>query len=129
MINSSYLLLLFIIYTIYFCSVSSSDIQPDNFDSDVVNDPKVWLVEFYSGMCGSCKEFSPVWNKLESSLKGSLLMGKINIDNKKGLVIAEKVGALEEGIPHLRFFINSGDALGFSLGIRTIYYNIVNFYY
>ena len=98
----------------------SIDIQPDTFDSQVIQSPRVWLVEFYSGMCGSCKEFSPVWDRLESTLKNSLSLGKINIDDKKGLKIAENVGALEEGIPHLRIFVDKGDASGFSLGIRNL---------
>ena len=97
--------------------VNCSELKPEEFESLVIKDSKVWLLEFYSGMCGSCKEFAPVWNKLENTLQSSISLGKINIDDKKGLKIAEWLGALDEGIPHLRLFLDSGDSFGSSLKI------------
>ena len=66
-------------------------------------------------MCGSCKEFSPIWLSLESSLLNKVKTGKINIDEKPGLKLAEETGALEEGIPHLRLFHKEQDYHGVSL--------------
>ena len=81
-------------------------------------DETVWLIEFYSPMCGSCKEFAPTWSLLESKLKNKLKTGKVNIDEKLGLKIAEETGALEEGIPHLRLFNRYQDYGGLSLKLR-----------
>ena len=83
--------------------------------STIVNDEKVWLIEFYSPMCGSCKEFSPIWTDIESSLRNKINTAKINIDDKDGLKIAQDVGALDEGIPHIRLFHKESDSTGISL--------------
>ena len=79
----------------------------------MISDDRVWLVEFYSDMCGSCKEFAPKWEKIEKSLS-NVATGKINIgiayslymfsflkeynivDNKAGMKIAKDLGVLQE---------------------------------
>jgi thioredoxin-like negative regulator of GroEL len=89
------------------CSVRAAsgaeDMDLATFKSTILTDEKVWLVEFYSGMCGSCKEFSATWSKVEKSMK-SIATAKINIDNKGGMEIAKELGVLEEGIPNIRLF-------------------------
>eukprot|EP01035_Chromulina_nebulosa_P031200 gene31200-41573_t len=97
------------------CRTIIADLDPLSFRKTVGEDFAVWLVEFYSPMCGSCKEFSPTWTSLESSLSNKVKTGKINIDEKPGLKLAEETGALEEGIPHLRLFHKEQDYLGVSL--------------
>ena len=92
----------------------AADLDPDNFQSTVLDDSRVWVVEFYSGMCGSCQEFAPTWERLEKSLK-SVATGKVNIDTKPGMKIAESLGVLEGGIPHVRMFARSGDNKGRSV--------------
>ena len=95
----------------------SSDMNPEKF-YDVVSDHRVWLLEFYSPMCGSCKEFAPVWQTVEDYLERKVMTAKINIDSKAGMKIAEAVGALEDGIPALVLFKSSDDARGTSMGIQ-----------
>ena len=91
--------------------------DPENF-ADVVADNRVWLLEFYSPMCGSCKEFAPVWKTVEDYLDSKVMTSKINIDSKAGMKIAEAVGALEDGIPALVLFKSNSDAKGTSMGIQ-----------
>lgn len=86
----------------------------------MVEDEKIWLIEFYSPMCGSCQEFSPIWKDLEDSLRGKISCGKVNIDDKEGLRIAQSVGALDEGIPHLRLFHKVKDSKGISLNLGMV---------
>ena len=51
------------------------------FETQIINHPSnhVYLVEFYSPMCGSCEEFKPVWNQLESSVKD--IVGTAKVDS------------------------------------------------
>jgi thiol-disulfide isomerase/thioredoxin len=73
----------------------------DEFKTTVINDERVWLVEFYSSMCGSCKEFAPIWEHVDHTL-ADVMKTKINIDEKGGMEIAQYIGALDEGIPNVR---------------------------
>ena len=91
-------ILLLFAYLICFVgfAVSSDDLSAADFDNTVLKDDRVWLVEFYSPMCGSCTEFAPTWEKISASMK-SVATGKINIDIKEGMELANKLGVLEEG--------------------------------
>ena len=73
----------------------------DEFKNSVIKDERVWLVEFYSGMCGSCKEFAPIWDHVAQSMP-DLMKTKVNIDQKGGMEVAQFMGALEEGLPNVR---------------------------
>lgn len=63
-----------------------------------------WVVEFYSEMCGSCKAFSPVYAGAAKQLGGRLHFGKVNIDGAAGMGLAQRVGALDHGIPCVLLF-------------------------
>lgn len=81
-----------------------------------MKDDAVWAVEFYSSMCGSCQEFSPIWDSVTSKLK-SVKSGKINIDTKQGMALAEKLGVLNEGIPNVQLFSSKNSANSLMTGI------------
>merc|ERR1711976_340705 len=66
-----------------------------------------YAVEFFSSMCGSCKEFSPTWKKFVEKNKKSIKFAAANIDTKEGMKFAQKMGALEEGIPNVKVFKGS----------------------
>ena len=59
---------LLLIFAIFYIAVAS-DLDPTTFKASVIDDTRVWLVEFYSPMCGSCTEFAPTWAKVESAMK------------------------------------------------------------
>ena len=92
-----------------------ADLDPLHFQHEVLEDDKAWVVEFYSPMCGSCQEFTPVWNSLEKKIK-SMKTGKINIDNKEGLKIAQKLGVLDEGIPNVQLMTKKGTSVSIMKG-------------
>ena len=71
------------------------------FKKNVIEDDRAWIVEFYSAMCGSCKEFAPTWDRIEMNLN-DVLKTKVNIDQKGGMEVAQYMGALEEGLPNVR---------------------------
>jgi thioredoxin-like negative regulator of GroEL len=97
-----------------FCNESIFELNPENFNEQVVGDERVWMIEFYSPMCGSCQEFSPTWKKL-AQLAKSLAKAEVNIDTKQGMALAERLGALAEGIPNVRLFTRAGDPRGTSI--------------
>ena len=96
--------------------VHGKDLDPTNFASTVLDDDRVWLVEFYSSMCGGCQEFASTWGKIETfyskASDGVIATGKINIDKKEGLKVAEELGVLDDGVPHVRLFTKKGDRTG-----------------
>ena len=49
----------------------------------------------------SSPQFAPTWNTLETKFK-SIESGKINIDSKEGLAVAQQLGVLDEGLPNIR---------------------------
>ncbi len=80
-------------------------VHGSNF-KEVMEDERVFMVEFYSGMCGSCREFSPTWTKLENVAK-NIATTKVNIDEPDGMEFAKKLGVLEEGLPNIRLFTST----------------------
>lgn len=85
-----------------------------SLEQEVIGDERVFMVEFYSGMCGSCQEFSPTWAKLEKAAK-NIATAKVNIDEEEGMAFAGKIGVLEEGLPNIRLFTSTADAKGISV--------------
>lgn len=94
--------------------VSAVEYNLESFKTDVVNDDRVWLVEFYSTMCGSCKEFSSIWKKLDLSMR-SISTAQINIDEPHGMAIAKALDVLDEGIPNVRLLNSKQKPSGVSL--------------
>ncbi len=96
--------------------VHGKDLDPTKFASTVLDDDRVWLVEFYSSICGGCQEFASTWGRIETyyskSSDGVIAAGKINIDKKEGLKVAEELGVLDDGVPHVRLFTKKGDKTG-----------------
>ena len=82
--------------------VPGDELGLSNFDV-VLDDSRVWVVDVYSGMCGSCKAFSPIWTEWAGTLD-NVRVGRMNIDTDDGLALAEKLGVLDQGVPHVCLF-------------------------
>ena len=67
---------------------------------------RVFLVEFYSGMCAYCQQFEPTWLAL-AARANRLEPARVNIDAEGGETLAAALGVLDEGIPCVAVF---GDA-------------------
>ena len=97
------------------------ELSAANFDRHVVQDTHVWVVKFYSAMCGSCKEFAPEWDRAVGAVPcrrnpplpklpqvpcvgDGLHWGQLNIDEKENVPIAERYGVLSAGIPSVYVF-------------------------
>src|SRR5258708_5835190 len=95
--------IIFISFSIV-CVISSMGIHLDNenYKNEVLNSEEAWIIEYYSDKCGSCKQFEEIWDKVMKSVK-KLKIGRVNIDNEKGMSLAKEVNVLNEGIPNVRF--------------------------
>ena len=61
------------------------DLNPNNFESRVVDSEGVWVVEFYAPWCGHCKSFAPEYQKAAKALKGIIGVGAVDCDQHKSL--------------------------------------------
>src|SRR3989344_8895636 len=83
-----------------------------NFEQEVLNSDKPFLVDFWAEWCGPCKMVSPAVSQIAEELKDHLKVGKLNVDEnpkmtqmyqilsipslkvyKNGKIIGEIVGA------------------------------------
>ncbi|KAJ8611246.1 hypothetical protein CTAYLR_004129 [Chrysophaeum taylorii] len=73
-----------------------------NFDEVVGTTP--WVIEFASDMCMSCKEFAPTWHAFAAKVEGieGLGVGRVNIDKKVGLQLAQRTPTVLSKIPKQR---------------------------
>ena len=71
-----------------------------NWDTEVINSDKLWMVEFYAPWCGHCKSLAPHWEKAATQLKGFVSVGAVD------MTAHESVGRPYDvkGFPTLKFF-------------------------
>lgn len=70
--------------------------------SDIINDSKPVLVDFYADWCQPCKMVSPILKEVKKDLGDKVKIIKINVD--KNSVISAKYGI--RSIPTLMLFKN-----------------------
>ncbi len=91
-------------FFILFVSILNSNVtnlDEDNFDKIIGSSKESWLIEIFSERCESCRSFEPKWTQLVKKID-YLNIGRINIDEPKGMNLANKLNALENGIPCVR---------------------------
>ena len=57
-----------------------------NFGEVVTASRQPFVIEFYSEMCGSCKEFAPRWEALAHKLPPMVQLARVRVDENFGLV-------------------------------------------
>ncbi len=95
------------------------DLQPDQFESDVVGSPVPVLVDFWGPQCIPCIALNPTVEKLEQMYNGSLKVVKVNTPDHRKLCVQLKVLGLptfivfRDGVEVARISRNaiSGDEL------------------
>ena len=109
------ILFLFFISFNLFISVQIYKINIDNFTSTVIKSANIWIIEYYSEMCGTCQEFYETWNSLTKSFEG-VKFGRVNIDDKKGMELAKQEKALENAIPAVRLIYGKNKYFNIMIG-------------
>ncbi|XP_073151140.1 protein disulfide isomerase-like 2-3 [Henckelia pumila] len=89
------------VYGLYGPSSPVLQLNPNNFNSKVVNSNGVVLVEFFAPWCGHCQALTPTWEKAASVLKGVATVAALDADAHKSL--AQEYGI--RGFPTIKVFV------------------------
>ena len=65
----------------------ANDINKDNFSSEVLENDKLVLVDFWAEWCGPCKQISPRLEELANKYSENLTVCKVNVDENRELAI------------------------------------------
>ena len=93
--------------------MSLTQLNDENFASEVLESDLPVLVDFYATWCGPCKALTPIVEKLAGEFEGKMKMGKLNIDDAPGAPSQFSVRA----VPTLVFF-KGGKAVETMVGLR-----------
>lgn len=74
----------------------------NNFKSEILESDKLAVVDFYADWCGPCQMMAPVVEKLAAEYDGSVIVGKLNVDEESDISRQYRVMS----IPTIIFFKN-----------------------
>ena len=70
------------------------EINKDNYQQEVVENPAPTVVDFWGPMCGPCKAFEPIIEKLAGDYQGKMKFAKVNVDSNPKTATQYSVKAL-----------------------------------
>ena len=74
----------------------------DHFDTEVLQQQGMVVVDFWAEWCGPCRRLAPIIEELAEEYAGKITVGKLNVDGAQRL--AGRYGILS--IPTLAFFVD-----------------------
>lgn len=77
-------------------------ITSENFKTDILESDKLAVVDFYADWCGPCQMMAPIVEKLAEEYEGSVVIGKLNVDEESDISRQYRVMS----IPTIIFFKN-----------------------
>ena len=57
------------------------EINTDSFESEVLNNYGITVVDFFANWCGPCRKLAPILEEVEQELEGKVQFTKINTDD------------------------------------------------
>ncbi|KAL6477516.1 hypothetical protein MHYP_G00133510 [Metynnis hypsauchen] len=88
------------VHGFYTASDDVVELNPSNFNKQVLQSDSLWLIEFYAPWCGHCQRLTPDWKKAATALKGIVKLGAVDADQHKSL--ASQYGI--QGFPTIKIF-------------------------
>ena len=83
-------------------------ITSENFESEVVNSGKTFLLDFWAPWCGPCRMVAPLMEEAADTYDGKIVVAKYNVDESNGV-------AADNGIPTILVYKN-GEVVGQHVG-------------
>jgi thioredoxin 1 len=74
----------------------------DNFETEVLGNDKLTVVDLWAEWCGPCKMMNPIIEELAREYDGRAVIGKLDVDNNPKAPMDYNV----RGIPTFLFFKN-----------------------
>ena len=93
----------------------TKSITSNNFNSDVLENEKLVLVDFWAEWCGPCKQIAPRLEELENKYENNLSVCKVDVDQNRDLALEYTV----RSIPSLLLF-KSGQNIDTLIGAVTL---------
>ena len=72
----------------------ANNINKDNFSSEVLENDKLVLVDFWAEWCGPCKQISPRLEELANKYSENLTVCKVNVDENRELAIEYNIRSI-----------------------------------
>ena len=72
----------------------ANDINKGNFSSEVLENDKLVLVDFWAEWCGPCKQISPRLEELANKYSENLTVCKVNVDENRELAIEYNIRSI-----------------------------------
>ena len=77
-------------------------IDNTNFESLVINNSGITLLDFWAPWCGPCRMLTPIIEELAENFKDKVTIGKVNVDDNRELALKYNISA----IPTILIFKN-----------------------
>ncbi|MEM9887865.1 MAG: thioredoxin [Bacteroidota bacterium] len=90
------------------------EITDANFETEVLENDKVTVIDFWAEWCGPCRMVSPIIEEMATDYEGKALIGKVDVDNN--LQISQKYGI--RSIPTI-LYIKNGEVVDKHVGLTT----------
>ena len=93
-------------------------VNKDSFDTEVLQQSKLVLVDFWAEWCGPCKQIAPTLEELAEKYSKNLSVCKIDVDSNRELALQYNV----RSIPSLMIFKNGEmvDSLIGAVGLEEL---------
>jgi len=91
----------------------ATEISEDSFQTEVLENDKPVLVDFWAPWCGPCKMLGPIVEKLAGEMADTVKVVKVNVDDSPNL--AQQYGIMS--IPTMLLF-KDGEVAGKTMGFQ-----------